>query len=60
MIRFFIALFIGAFALASLDTPLIAIFGGVAALYVLFLAITGWCPGAMADPRAVDLTKSEE
>lgn len=45
VLRGIIALFIGAFALASIDTPVIAVLSGVAALYVVFLAITGWCPG---------------
>lgn len=60
VLRGFIALFIAAFALASLDTPLVAAFGAVAALYVGFLAVTGWCPGTVVyDPQAVDLTDSE-
>lgn len=60
VLRLFIALFVGAFALASLDTPLVAVIGGVASLYVLFLAITGWCPGTAVDPYAVDLTDPQE
>lgn len=59
-LRLLIALFIAAFALASIETPLVAILGGIASLYVLFLAITGWCPGSATDPLAIDLTSPED
>lgn len=62
ILRGAVAMFIGAFAAASLDTPIVAVFAALAALFVLFMAITGWCPGTLdpsaGDPLAVDLTKS--
>ncbi len=60
VLRVVIALFVGAFALASVDTPLVAIIGAMTALYLLFLAVTGWCPGSAADPFAVDLVRPED
>lgn len=46
LLRGVIAVFVAAFALASLQTPIVAVFAGVTALYVAFLAVTGWCPGS--------------
>ncbi|MGR0220683.1 YgaP family membrane protein [Agromyces sp. ZXT2-6] len=46
-IRAVIAVFLGAFALNNLDTPVFAILAGGSAAIVAIGAITGWCPTSL-------------
>ena len=43
-IRAVVAVFLGAFALSTLDTPWCAIPAGICAVLAAIGALTGWCP----------------
>lgn len=54
--RAFAAVFVGAFALSSLDNLWCAIPAGVCSGFLAFGAITGWCPTSLL-PREAEATE---